>query len=89
MGLSLQDRRYRGNNTIDVLLTENRGKKAAKRFFDKDIEHNGLPAKITTEPHYLYHWSRKGRLYFYCIFYSPRRSYSEIPLFGRLTDFTF
>jgi hypothetical protein len=35
------------NNTIDFLLTEKRDKKAAKRFFDKAIENNGVPAKIT------------------------------------------
>ncbi len=34
------------NNTIDFLLTEKRDKKAAKRFFDKAINNNGVPAKI-------------------------------------------
>ena len=37
------------NNTIDFLLTEKRDKKAAKRFFVKAIENNGLPAKITID----------------------------------------
>jgi transposase-like protein len=37
------------NNTIDFLLTEKRDKKAAKRFFDKAIENNGVPAKITID----------------------------------------
>jgi VCBS repeat-containing protein len=37
------------NNTIDFLLTEKRDKKAAKRFFVKAIENNGVPAKITID----------------------------------------
>jgi putative transposase len=37
------------NNTIDFLLTEKRDKKAAKRFFDKAIDNNGVPAKITID----------------------------------------
>ena len=37
------------NNTIDFLLTKKRDKKAAKRFFIKAIENNGLPEKITID----------------------------------------
>ncbi len=37
------------NNTIDFLLTKKRDKKAAKRFFIKAIENNGLPGKITID----------------------------------------
>jgi transposase-like protein len=37
------------NNTIDFLLTKKRDKKAAKRFFVKAIENNGLPEKITID----------------------------------------
>ena len=37
------------NNTIEFLLTEKRDKKAAKRFFVKAIENNGLPEKITID----------------------------------------
>jgi len=37
------------NNTIDFLLTEKRDKKAAKQFFVKAIENNGLPDKITID----------------------------------------
>ncbi len=37
------------NNTIDFLLTRKRDKKAAKQFFIKAIENNGLPEKITID----------------------------------------
>jgi len=37
------------NNTINFLLTKKRHKKAAKRFFVKAIENNGLPEKITID----------------------------------------
>jgi putative transposase len=37
------------NNTINFLLTEKRDKKAAKQFFIKAIENNGLPEKITID----------------------------------------
>jgi len=37
------------NSTIDFLLTEKRDKKAAKRFFVKAIDNNGLPEKITID----------------------------------------
>ncbi|MGI9214576.1 MAG: IS6 family transposase [Gammaproteobacteria bacterium] len=36
-------------NTIDFLLTKNRNKKAAKRFFNKAIKLNGIPEKITID----------------------------------------
>ncbi len=37
------------NNTIDFQLTRKRDKKAAKKFFIKAIENNGLPEKITID----------------------------------------
>ena len=39
----------KANKTIDFLLTEKRDKKAAKRFFVKAINNNGLPDKITID----------------------------------------
>ncbi len=37
------------NSTIDFLLTRKRDKIAARRFFVKAIENNGLPEKITID----------------------------------------
>lgn len=37
------------NNTIDFLLTKKRDKKAAKQFFIKAIENNGILEKITID----------------------------------------
>jgi putative transposase len=36
-------------NTIDFLLTKNRNKNAARRFFKKAIKFNGIPEKITID----------------------------------------
>ena len=36
-------------NTIDFLLTKNRNKKAARKFFKKAIKSNGIPEKITID----------------------------------------
>lgn len=36
-------------NTIDFLLCKNRDKKAAKRFFKKAIQNNGVPLKINID----------------------------------------
>jgi putative transposase len=35
--------------TIDFLLTAKRDKAAAMRFFDKEIQANGIPKKITMD----------------------------------------
>src|SRR5665648_901189 len=39
----------RDGKTIDFLLTAKRDKAAAKRFFDKAMQANGVPAKITMD----------------------------------------
>ena len=36
-------------NTVDFLLSKNRDKKAAKRFFKKAIDTHGLPEKVTID----------------------------------------
>ena len=36
-------------NTVDFFLSENRDKKAAKRFFSKAIGYNGKPEKVTID----------------------------------------
>ncbi len=39
----------RDGNTIDFLLTAKRDKAAAKRFFDKAMQANGVPEKVTMD----------------------------------------
>jgi len=39
----------RDGKTIDFLLTAKRDKAAAKRFFDKAIQANGVPEKVTMD----------------------------------------
>lgn len=36
-------------NTIDFMLTKHRDKKAAKRFFQKSVKHNGIPLKVNID----------------------------------------
>ena len=39
----------RGGKTIDFLLTAKRDKKAAMRFFEKAMQANGIPEKVTMD----------------------------------------
>jgi transposase-like protein len=39
----------KAGKTIDFLLTAKRDKKAAMRFFDKAMQSNGIPAKVTMD----------------------------------------
>ena len=39
----------RSGKTIDFLLTAKRNKAAAKRFFDKTMQANGVPVKVTMD----------------------------------------
>ena len=39
----------RDGKTIDFLLTAKRDKAAAKRFFDKAMQTNGVPEKVTMD----------------------------------------